>query len=64
MLVRLPVLDLLAARRKPDQDAVNPDPDTIATRIHALIEGLASAGLMLRHDPATGRFLILARQEA
>jgi hypothetical protein len=41
MLVRLPVLDLLAARRKPDQDAVNPDPDTIATRIHALIEGLS-----------------------
>jgi hypothetical protein len=31
--------------------------------VHALIEGLASAGLMLRHDPATGRFLILARQE-
>jgi hypothetical protein len=31
--------------------------------VHALTEALASAGLMLRHDPATGRFLILARQE-
>lgn len=30
--------------------------------VHALIEGLASAGLMLRHEPATGRFLILARE--
>ena len=30
--------------------------------VHALIEGLASAGLMLRHDPATGQFFVLARQ--
>ncbi|HWM65804.1 MAG TPA: hypothetical protein VNO35_04420 [Steroidobacteraceae bacterium] len=30
--------------------------------VHALIEGLAAAGLLLQHDPATGRFLILARQ--
>ncbi|MEA3180902.1 MAG: hypothetical protein QOI59_4425 [Gammaproteobacteria bacterium] len=30
--------------------------------VHALIEGLASAGLLLQHDPATGKFLILARQ--
>ena len=29
--------------------------------VHALMEGLASAGLMLQHDPATGRFFILAR---
>ena len=30
--------------------------------IHALIEGLASAGLVLQHDSATGKFFILARQ--
>jgi hypothetical protein len=30
--------------------------------VHALIEGLAAAGLLLQHDPATGKFLILARQ--
>jgi len=29
--------------------------------IHALIEGLAAAGLRLDHDPATGKFVILAR---
>jgi hypothetical protein len=29
--------------------------------VHALIEGLASAGLLLKQDPATGKFLILAR---
>ncbi len=31
--------------------------------VQALIEGLAAAGLQLQHDPATGRFFILARQE-
>ena len=31
--------------------------------VHALIEGLAAAGLFLQHDPATGKFLILARKE-
>jgi hypothetical protein len=31
--------------------------------VHALIEGLASAGLLLQRDPATGKFLILVRQE-
>jgi hypothetical protein len=31
--------------------------------MHALIEGLASVGLLLQHDPATGEFLILPRQE-
>ena len=29
--------------------------------VQALIEGLAAAGLMLQHDPATGKFIILAR---
>jgi hypothetical protein len=29
--------------------------------VHALIEGLASVGLLLQHDPATGKFLIVAR---
>jgi hypothetical protein len=29
--------------------------------VHALIEGLATAGLVLQHDPATGKFVILAR---
>jgi hypothetical protein len=29
--------------------------------VHALIEGLAAAGLRLHHDLATGRFVILAR---
>jgi hypothetical protein len=29
--------------------------------VHALIEGLAAAGLRLHHDIATGRFVILAR---
>jgi hypothetical protein len=29
--------------------------------VHALIEGLASAGLLMQRDPATGTFLILAR---
>jgi hypothetical protein len=31
--------------------------------VHALMEGLVSAGLMLQHDPASGRFLIVARQD-
>jgi hypothetical protein len=31
--------------------------------VHALIEGLASAGLVLQHDPATGSFLIVTRQD-
>jgi hypothetical protein len=31
--------------------------------VHALIEGLASAGLMLQHDAATGEFVIIARQQ-
>jgi len=31
--------------------------------VHALIEALASAGLHLQHDPATGKFLISTRQE-
>jgi hypothetical protein len=31
--------------------------------VHALMEGLASAGLQLEHDPATGQFLIIPRQE-
>lgn len=30
--------------------------------VHALMEGLASAGLMLQRDPATGQFFILARR--
>ena len=30
--------------------------------VHALMEGLASAGLMLKRDPATGQFFIVARQ--
>jgi hypothetical protein len=30
--------------------------------VHALMEGLASAGLMLQRDAATGKFYILARQ--
>jgi hypothetical protein len=29
--------------------------------VHALIEGLAAAGLRLHHDPASGKFVILAR---
>ena len=29
--------------------------------MHALAEGLAAAGLRLHRDPATGRFVILAR---
>jgi len=29
--------------------------------VHALIEGLAAAGLRLQRDPATGKFLIVAR---
>jgi hypothetical protein len=29
--------------------------------VQALAEGLASAGLVLQHDPATGKFFILAR---
>ena len=29
--------------------------------VHALMEGLASAGLALTHDPATGKFVIVAR---
>jgi hypothetical protein len=29
--------------------------------VQALIEGLAAAGLMLQHDPATRKFLILPR---
>ena len=31
--------------------------------VHALIEGLTAAGLQLRHDPTTGKFVILARHE-
>jgi hypothetical protein len=31
--------------------------------VRALIEGLASAGLLLQYDPATGKLLIHARQE-
>jgi hypothetical protein len=31
--------------------------------VQALIEGLAAAGLLMQHDPVTGEFLILARQE-
>jgi hypothetical protein len=31
--------------------------------VRALIEGLASVGLVLQHDLATGKFLIVARQE-
>jgi hypothetical protein len=31
--------------------------------VHALIEGLASAGLRLHHDTASGKFVILPRQE-
>jgi hypothetical protein len=30
--------------------------------VHALIEGLATVGLFLQHDPATGKFLIVARE--
>jgi hypothetical protein len=29
--------------------------------VHALIEGLAAAGLRMQHDPATGKFVILAQ---
>jgi hypothetical protein len=29
--------------------------------VHALIEGLAAAGLRLHHDPASGKFVILAQ---
>jgi hypothetical protein len=29
--------------------------------VHALMEGLAAAGLRLQHDIATGKFVILAR---
>jgi hypothetical protein len=29
--------------------------------VYALIEGLAAAGLLLQHDPATGTFVILPR---
>ena len=29
--------------------------------VHALIEGLAAAGLRLHHDTASGKFVILAR---
>jgi hypothetical protein len=29
--------------------------------VHALIEGLATAGLCLQHDTKTGKFLIVAR---
>jgi hypothetical protein len=29
--------------------------------VHALIEGLAAAGLRMHHDPATGKFVILAQ---
>lgn len=31
--------------------------------VHALIEGLASVGLTLQHDPVTGKILIVARKE-
>jgi len=29
--------------------------------VHALIEGLAAAGLRMQHDPATGKFVIFAQ---
>jgi hypothetical protein len=29
--------------------------------VHALIEGLAAAGLRLHHDPGSGKFVIVAR---
>ena len=29
--------------------------------VHALMEGLAAAGLALMHDPTTNRFVIVAR---
>jgi hypothetical protein len=29
--------------------------------VHALMEGLAAAGLQLQHDAATGKFFIFAR---
>jgi hypothetical protein len=29
--------------------------------VHALMDGLAAAGLALAHDPATGKFMIVAR---
>ena len=29
--------------------------------VHALVEGLARAGLQMQHDPVTGKFVILAR---
>jgi len=29
--------------------------------VQALMEGLAAAGLLMHHDPATGKFFILAR---
>jgi hypothetical protein len=32
-----------------------------AVTVHALMEGLAAAGLALIHDPATGKFVIVAR---
>ena len=31
--------------------------------VHALMEGLAAAGLLLHHDPATGKFFIVVRNE-
>jgi hypothetical protein len=31
--------------------------------VHALTEGLAAAGLRLRHDPASGQFVIVSREE-
>ena len=31
--------------------------------VHALMEGLAAAGLLLHHDPATGKYFIYARNE-
>jgi hypothetical protein len=31
--------------------------------VHALIEGLASAGLRLQHDPGTGNFMIVPQLE-
>jgi len=32
-----------------------------AVTVHALMEGLAAAGLALTHDPVTGKFVIVAR---
>jgi hypothetical protein len=31
--------------------------------VHALAEGLAAAGLRLHHDPASGQFVIVSRDE-